>query len=96
MKAETLDQLNRINQEFYQKFANSFAQTRRKIQPGVSSVLENAAKKGNWLDIGCGNGNLAHTWAQKGYTGLFFGIDLSNDLIAEAEKKAHVEKGKWD
>jgi SAM-dependent methyltransferase len=86
MKAETLDQLNRINQEFYQKFADSFAQTRRKIQPGVSSILENAAKKGNWLDIGCGNGNLAHTWAQKGYTGLYFGIDFSLGLITKAEK----------
>ncbi len=70
---ETLDQLNRINQEFYQKFTESFDQTRRKIQPGVSTILENTARKGNWLDIGCGNGNLAHTWAQKGYTGLYFG-----------------------
>jgi len=87
MKAVTLDQLNRINQEFYQKFADSFAQTRRKIQPGVSSILENIAKKGNWLDIGCGNGNLAYTWAQKGYTGLYFGIDFSIDLIAKAQKK---------
>jgi len=86
MKAETLDQLNRINQEFYQKFANSFAQTRRKIQPGVSSILENVAKKGNWLDIGCGNGNLAHAWAQKEYTGLYFGIDFSLGLIEKAEK----------
>ena len=86
MKAETLDQLNRINQEFYQKFADSFAQTRKKIQPGVSSILENVAKNGNWLDIGCGNGNLAYTWAQKGYSGLYFGIDFSVGLIAKAEK----------
>ena len=87
MKAETLDKLNSINQEFYQKFADSFAQTRRKIQPGVSGILENTAKKGNWLDIGCGNGNLAYTWAQKGYTGLYFGIDFSIDLIVKAQKK---------
>ncbi len=86
MKAVTLDQLNRINQEFYQKFADSFAQTRRKIQPGVSSILENIAKKGNWLDIGCGNGNLAYAWAQRGYSGLYFGIDFSAGLIAEAQK----------
>ena len=88
MKAETLDQLNRINQEFYQKFADSFAQTRRKIQPGVSSILENVAKKGNWLDIGCGNGNLAHTWAKKGYTGLYFGVDFSLGLIEKAKNNA--------
>ena len=88
MKAVTLDQLNRINQEFYQKFAHSFAQTRRKIQPGVSSILENVAKNGNWLDIGCGNGNLAYTWAQKGYTGLYFGIDFSVGLIEKAKNNS--------
>jgi len=92
MKAETLDQLNRINQEFYQKFADSFAQTRRKIQPGVSSILENVAKKGNWLDIGCGNGNLAHAWTQKGYTGLYFGIDFSFGLVAKAKKNVQPIK----
>jgi len=86
MKAETLNHINRINQEFYQKFASSFAQTRRKIQPGVSGILENIAKKGNWLDIGCGNGNLAYSWAQKGYTGLYLGVDFSLGLIAKAEK----------
>jgi tRNA (uracil-5-)-methyltransferase TRM9 len=88
MKAVTLDQLNCINQEFYQKFADSFAQTRRKIQPGVSSILENITKKGNWLDIGCGNGTLACSWAKKGYTGLYLGLDFSPGLIAEAEKNA--------
>jgi len=94
MKAETLEQVNLINQEFYQKFADSFAQTRRTIQPGVSSILENIPKKGNWLDIGCGNGNLAYTWAQKGYTGLYYGIDFSFDLIAKAKNNAvQIKKG---
>jgi SAM-dependent methyltransferase len=88
MKAETLDQLNRINQEFYQEFANSFAQTRKRIQPGVSNILENIARKGNLLDIGCGNGNLAYTWAQKGYTGLYFGIDFSVGLIEKAKNNS--------
>ncbi len=86
MKSEILDHINCINQEFYQKFANSFAQTRRKIQPGVSIILKNIAIKGNWLDIGCGNGNLAYSWVQKGYTGLYLGVDFSPGLIAEAEK----------
>ena len=86
MDAETLTQLNRINQEFYQKYADSFARTRQKIQPGVSKILEKIARSGNFLDIGCGNGTLARSWVEKKYTGLYFGIDFSNSLIAKAKE----------
>jgi SAM-dependent methyltransferase len=86
MKVKTLERLNRINNEFYQKYANSFAQTRRKVQPGVSRILSKNAKSGNWLDIGCGNGILGRAWAQREFTGLYFGVDFSSGLIAEAKK----------
>lgn len=88
MDAETLERLNRINQEFYQKYVNSFARTRRTIQPGVSRILNKIAKSGNWLDIGCGNGTLARAWAQKGITGLYFGVDFSSGLIEAAKERA--------
>lgn len=86
MKAETLKQLDHINQEFYQNYSKSFSQTRGKLQPGVYSVLEKIPQTGNWLDVGCGNGNLAHAWAQKGFSGLFCGVDFSSGLISDAER----------
>jgi tRNA (uracil-5-)-methyltransferase TRM9 len=86
MNAETLKQLDHINQEFYQNYSKSFSQTREKLQSGVHSVLEKIPRTGNWLDVGCGNGNLAHAWVQKGFSGLFCGVDFSSDLISDAEK----------
>ena len=86
MKAETLKQLDHINQEFYQNYSKSFSKTRGKLQPGVQKVLDKIPRTGNWLDIGCGNGNLAHAWAQKGYSGLFCGVDFSSGLISDAQR----------
>ena len=86
MKAETLKQLDHINQEFYQNYSESFSQTRGKLQSGVRSVLEKMPLTGSWLDVGCGNGNLAHAWVQKGFFGLFCGLDFSAGLIADAER----------
>jgi SAM-dependent methyltransferase len=88
MKAEMLARLNRINQEFYQDFAGSFSLTRRKIQPGVSAILNQISEKGNWLDIGCGNGNLTRAWAESAHQGFYCGIDFSSGLIADAREKA--------
>ena len=90
METEALVQLNRINKEFYQDFADSFSRTRWKIQPGVASILEKIPENGNWLDIGCGNGNLAREWVKKGYQGFFCGIDFSHGLIADARKNVHA------
>jgi len=87
MDQATLAKLNRINQEFYQEFAASFSQTRRNIQPGVSRVLQGLPRNGNWLDIGCGNGNLARAWVHNGCAGTYFGIDFSPGLIADARRE---------
>ncbi len=87
MKPETIAQLHRINQEFYQTFSNSFAATRRRVQPGIRRVIEEIPKQGNWLDIGCGSGALAAEWLRQGRSGLYCGIDFSPNLIAEAEKE---------
>lgn len=86
MKAETLARLNEINQEFYQTFAGSFSQTRQRIQPGVARILSEIPRTGDFLDIGCGNGNLAHHWARQGFSGSFIGVDFSPDLIAAARE----------
>jgi tRNA (uracil-5-)-methyltransferase TRM9 len=87
MKATVLKQLDHINQEFYQNYSESFSQTRGKLQSGVQKILQQIPARGNWLDVGCGNGNLAHAWGKKGISGLFFGIDFSPGLIADARKE---------
>ena len=85
MNAQILKRLNRINQQFYQEFSVSFSRTRQRLQPGVSAVLANLPENGNWLDIGCGNGNLADAWVKSGRTGYFCGLDFSPGFIADAE-----------
>jgi tRNA (uracil-5-)-methyltransferase TRM9 len=86
MKAAILKQLDHINQEFYQNYSKSFSQTRGKLQSGVQKILEQIPNQGKWLDVGCGNGNLAHAWGKKGNKGHFYGIDFSSGLIADARR----------
>jgi len=84
MDAATLASLNRINEEFYQTFAASFSNTRRKVQPGVEKILKNLPIEGSWLDIGCGNGNFADAWRKSKRKGTFVGLDFSEGLIRDA------------
>jgi tRNA (uracil-5-)-methyltransferase TRM9 len=85
MQAPIIEKIESINQEFYQKFARSFAATRQHVQPGVSRLLGDLPRFGNWLDIGCGNGNLAVALAKKVRRGYYLGLDSSRELLKEAE-----------
>jgi len=87
MKPATIAKLHRINQEFYQTFSHSFASTRRRVQPGTRKILQEIPGEGNWLDIGCGGGALAAEWMRQGRRGLYYGIDFSPNLIAEAKNE---------
>lgn len=84
MKLETAQKLVDINGQFYQTFARSFAETRRRIQPGVRRVLDGLPARGRWLDIGCGSGALAAAWVQSGREGAYLGMDFSAGLLDEA------------
>lgn len=85
MNQHTLHRLISINQEFYQNFGYAFAQTRRRIQPGVRWALEKWGHDGDWLDLGCGNGALAQAWQKTGLKGSYTGVDFSLPLLAEAQ-----------
>ncbi|HEY59801.1 MAG TPA: class I SAM-dependent methyltransferase [Anaerolineae bacterium] len=74
-----------VNREFYQNFGSSFSSTRGRIQPGVRNIIKTLPQSGQWLDLGCGNGNLAVEWARIKRTGLYFGIDSSKVLLKEAQ-----------
>jgi tRNA (uracil-5-)-methyltransferase TRM9 len=86
MKEEVRQQLIHLNSEFYETFAGAFAATRRRIQPGVRKALENIPKKGKWLDLGCGSGQLALEWIKQKRKGAYQGLDFSTGLLAETEE----------
>jgi len=90
MKAEIVDYLHRLNQEFYQSFSHSFSLTRQQIQPGVRRIIGRFRDGKNLLDIGCGNGNLAMELLGMGSTGKYLGIDFSGDLVQIAREKASM------
>jgi SAM-dependent methyltransferase len=92
MDESTANKLAEINELFYTRFGREFAETRRRIQPGVARVLANHVSDGNWLDLGCGSGALGCMWIEHGVRGLYEGLDFSPVLIAEAQKTVCEKK----
>lgn len=86
MQPETLSRLLDLNRQFYHSFARSFADTRRRIQPGVRQVLAALPPGGDWLDLGCGSGALALEWVRAGRSGSYTGLDFSPGLLEEARQ----------
>ena len=86
MRDEIILQLRRLNQEFYQTFASSFAETRARLQPGVTRILDRVTTSDSILDLGCGNGGVARHLAQHGHLGEYYGLDSSPALIEIARE----------
>jgi len=85
MNLATTARLIELNHEFYTQFGDSFSATRHRVQPGVRRVLETLIGDENILDLGCGNGWLAHELAQRGHRGSYLGVDFSLPLLRDAE-----------
>jgi 2-polyprenyl-3-methyl-5-hydroxy-6-metoxy-1,4-benzoquinol methylase len=77
-----------INDKFYQSFGQAFAETRRRLQPGVERIMAAYLREGSWLDLGCGSGVLGQRLAQNGFQGLYLGLDFSTPLHGK-RLKAH-------
>jgi len=87
MQADIANRIIEINRTFYREHAGAFAATRRRIQPGIRSILaELAGRPGDFLDLGCGSGAVAEAWAKTGIRGSYLGLDFSEELLAEARK----------
>jgi tRNA (uracil-5-)-methyltransferase TRM9 len=86
MDKSVVQKLFDINGQFYQDYGEAFAETRRRIQPGVRRILNEQVHDGNWLDLGCGSGALSANWVELGLSGLYEGLDFSPVLIAAAKK----------
>jgi tRNA (uracil-5-)-methyltransferase TRM9 len=91
MDSTTVSFLISLNRQFYQTFGESFADTRRRIQPGVRRVLERLPVKGRYIDLGCGSGALAVEWARQARQGEYLGLDFSPQLLEIARQ---VTEGK--
>lgn len=86
MNEQVIQDLFDLNSQFYQQFGKAFAETRRRVQPGVLRVLNEWIVSGSWLDIGCGSGTLAAKWLEMKIDGKYLGLDFSRSLLAEAEQ----------
>jgi tRNA (uracil-5-)-methyltransferase TRM9 len=87
MQQQIADRLLTLNQEFYQSFAESFSETRARIQPGVIKAIGDLPKGASVLDVGCGNGTLACTLHEYGHQGLYIGLDSSDQLLRLARER---------
>ena len=92
MQPDVARQLIELNRKFYSDFGDAFAATRRRIQPGIRTVLQRLSKlaphPGRWLDLGCGGGQVALAWAAFHRKGDYLGIDFSLELLTEARARA--------
>jgi tRNA (uracil-5-)-methyltransferase TRM9 len=80
------NRLVELNRRFYLDFGKAFAQTRRRLQPGVQRIIRQLPPNGKWLDIGCGSGTLAAKLTEGDRRGLYIGVDFSPALLDEAIK----------
>ena len=86
MDNETAAKLLQLNAEFYQTFAIQFSDTRQRIQPGVSRILDSINPSAQILDLGCGNGELARELVKRGFDGQYVGMDFSEALLNVARE----------
>lgn len=81
--------LTEINRKFYSDYGESFASTRRRVQPGVLRVVKTLPDSpgDRWLDLGCGSGALAVAWLLSGLQSAYYGVDFSKTLLDEARRE---------
>ncbi len=85
MKPSVCERLIQLNRRFYEQFSAEFSATRRRLQPGVSRVLDTLHGNESILDLGCGNGELARALLHRGHRGPYLGLDFSRPLLSEAQ-----------
>lgn len=88
MMPETAARLVALNRRFYTDFGAAFDDTRQRLQNGVRRLLTRLPDEGAWLDLGCGNGELAAEWLQAGRKSAYLGVDFSPALLEAARKRA--------
>lgn len=88
MDGITVQCLLAVNRQFYEEFADPFAESRGFEQPGLRRALDFLPATGRLLDVGCGNGRLAHVLERAGRAVEYLGIDSSARLLEIARQQA--------
>jgi tRNA (uracil-5-)-methyltransferase TRM9 len=88
VNSATAQRLIGLTRWFYSEHGRDFSETRARLQPGVTRLIEALRKDEAILDLGCGNGELAHTLSRRGHRGSYLGLDFSLPLLGEAEREA--------
>lgn len=85
MDSKTAERLIDINREFYRRFADHFAETRKNPLPGFRILLDYLPPTvSNVLDIGCGEGRFGRFLQQHFRIERYTGIDFSRELTDRA------------
>lgn len=97
MHKETIDQLNQLNNDFYNTVADSFNTSRNYYWSGWKKIGEEIKKQfGNKkikvLDIGCGNGRFAQFLDESGVDFAYTGLDSSKKLLKWALEQVSLEQ----
>ena len=92
MDQTTIDQLNKINRDFYTTIAASFHATRHDAWQGWTNVIDTISERFDlqnpiaMLDVGCGNGRWAKTFFEitRASHVKYMGIDENRSLLQYA------------
>jgi tRNA (uracil-5-)-methyltransferase TRM9 len=85
MNFATTSRLLALNHDFYTFFGKPFSATRQRLQPAVKRILDSLSGDESILDLGCGNGELAHELTRRGHRAQYLGVDFSLPLLRDAE-----------
>lgn len=92
MNKQTIDQLNKLNQDFYKITAESFDDSRQYFWPGWEKLLPHLdindfLEELKVVDMGCGNGRFGQFLADKTSIKIkYTGFDSSQELLDKAQQ----------
>ncbi len=88
MDEATANVLLKINRQFYRDFAPVFAASRPVGDVALACILPYIPPAARVLDVGCGNGRLAHLLESERPGAYYVGVDAIEELIALARSAA--------
>ena len=82
MQDDIIKRLRDLNREFYDEFAEHFADSRGRSEPGLERILRQIEPGNRVLDLGCGHGRVA---ALLPHDCTYIGVDFSVEILALAD-----------